>query len=89
MAPWRVAILCDAGKNSFIAAYDLPTGKRIWSAPREEIPSWGTPTVIEGRPDRAELVTNATKFARGYDPFTGKELWRLGGTSLAASWRRD
>jgi outer membrane protein assembly factor BamB len=25
-----------------------------------------------------ELVTNATKYARGYDPRTGEELWRLG-----------
>jgi outer membrane protein assembly factor BamB len=25
-----------------------------------------------------ELVTNATKYARGYDPQTGAELWRLG-----------
>src|SRR5262249_1598979 len=46
--------------------------------PREEIPSWGTPTIYEG-PSRAELLTNATKFARGYDPLTGQELWRLAG----------
>jgi outer membrane protein assembly factor BamB len=29
----------------------------------------------------AELVTHATKFIRGYDPATGKELWRLSGNS--------
>ena len=29
-------------------------------------------------PERTEVVTNATKFARGYDPKTGRELWRLG-----------
>ena len=28
-----------------------------------------------------ELVTNAPKFIRGYDPDTGKELWRLGRSS--------
>ena len=28
---------------------------------------------------QAELVTHATKFIRGYDPKTGKELWRLSG----------
>ena len=28
-----------------------------------------------------ELVTNASNFVRGYDPRTGKELWRLGGSS--------
>jgi outer membrane protein assembly factor BamB len=27
------------------------------------------------------LVTNASNFIRGYDPRTGKELWRLGGSS--------
>jgi outer membrane protein assembly factor BamB len=27
------------------------------------------------------LVTNASKFIRGYDPRTGKELWKLGGSS--------
>jgi outer membrane protein assembly factor BamB len=72
----KVIVQCDVGKNSFIAAYDVADGKRLWQTPREEIPSWGTPTVIEAN-GRAELVTNATKFARGYDPETGKELWRL------------
>ena len=32
------------------------------------------------RPDSL-LVTNASKFIRGYDPRTGRELWRLGGSS--------
>ena len=26
-------------------------------------------------------MTNASNFIRGYDPRTGKELWRLGGSS--------
>jgi outer membrane protein assembly factor BamB len=64
------------GKDSFIAAYSLADGKRIWQTPRAEIPSWGTPTVVDGK-GRAELVTNGTKFARGYDPETGAELWKL------------
>ncbi len=29
----------------------------------------------------AELVTNASNFIRGYDPDTGAERWRLGGSS--------
>jgi outer membrane protein assembly factor BamB len=68
---------CDLGKNSFIAAFDVNDGKEVWRTAREEIPSWGTPTLVEG-PERVELVTSATKFARGYDPLTGSELWRLG-----------
>jgi outer membrane protein assembly factor BamB len=71
-----VILQCDVGKNSFIAAYDVKTGNQVWQTSRDEIPSWGTPTVYEGEA-RAELITGGTKFARGYDPQTGKELWRL------------
>ncbi|MBI1791002.1 MAG: PQQ-binding-like beta-propeller repeat protein [Acidobacteria bacterium] len=72
----RVYVQCDRQQDSFVAAYDLATGKPVWTTPRKEIPSWGTPTVYEGK-TRAELVTNGTRSIRGYDPETGKELWRL------------
>jgi len=65
-------------KDSFIAAFDIKSGKQVWRTEREEIPSWGTPTVYEGK-TRAELITNATRAVRGYDPLTGKELWQLKG----------
>ena len=73
-----VILQCDIQKNSFIAAYSLKDGKQVWKTSREEIPSWGSPTIVEGK-GRVELVTNATKAARGYDPLTGKELWKLTG----------
>jgi outer membrane protein assembly factor BamB len=72
-----VIVQADVQKDSYIAAYDLKTGKQVWKTPREELPSWGTPTVYEGK-TRAELIANGTKFIRGYDPSTGKELWRIG-----------
>src|SRR5579871_6322889 len=72
-----VVIQCDRHKDSFLAAFDIDTGKPVWSTPRDEPPSWGTPTVYEG-PHRTELIANGTNYIRGYDPFTGKELWRLG-----------
>jgi outer membrane protein assembly factor BamB len=72
-----VIVQCDVGKNSFLAAFRAADGKEVWRKSRDEIPSWGTPTIVEG-PGRVELVTNATKYARGYDPLTGQELWRLG-----------
>lgn len=71
-----VIIQADVQKDSFIAAYSLKTGKLVWKTPREEISSWGTPTIYEGK-TRAELITNGSKAIRGYDPITGKELWRL------------
>ncbi|MCI0601622.1 ankyrin repeat domain-containing protein [bacterium] len=75
-----VIVQCDLHKNSFIGAFDVKSGKQIWLTPREEIPSWGSPTVHVGK-DRAELITNGTGFIRGYDPLTGKELWKLAGNS--------
>ena len=71
-----IIVQADIQKDSFIAAYDLKTGKPVWKTKREEISSWGTPTVYEGKL-RAELITNGSRAIRGYDPLTGKELWTL------------
>jgi outer membrane protein assembly factor BamB len=75
-----VIVQCDTQKQDFLLAADLETGATVWKADRDELPSWGTPTVYAGA-GRVELVTNASNFIRGYDPETGKELWRLGGSS--------
>ena len=75
-----VIVQCDTQADSFLLALDAATGKTAWKTERQELPSWGTPTVIS-TPAGDELVTNASNFIRGYDPKTGKELWRLGGSS--------
>jgi outer membrane protein assembly factor BamB len=75
-----VLLQCDTQADSFILALDAATGTIVWKTERDELPSWGTPTVATTSAG-AELVTNASKFVRGYDPQTGKELWRLGGSS--------
>jgi len=72
-----VILQVDLVENSYIAAFDIKTGKDAWRTKRDEQPSWPTPFLYEG-PPRNELVTAAARFARGYDPDTGKELWRLG-----------
>jgi outer membrane protein assembly factor BamB len=72
----EVIVQCDVGRDSFLAAYDLDSGKVLWMTARDEIPSWGTPTIWDCG-DHVELVANATKFIRGYDPRSGAELWRL------------
>lgn len=80
-----VIIQADIQKDSFIAAYDIKNGKLLWKTPREgELPGWGSPTVYEGK-TRAELVTAGAKAIRGYDPLTGKELWKLGPMSEIAT----
>jgi len=76
----RVIVQCDTQNDSFIAAFDLATGEPAWRTMRDELPSWGTPTIVTGA-ERTELITNGSNFIRGYDPRTGRELWRLGGSS--------
>ena len=71
-----VIVQADGHSQSFIAAYDLKTGKQAWRVERDEITSWSTPTVYEDK-RRAELIANGGRFIRGYDPQTGKELWRF------------
>jgi outer membrane protein assembly factor BamB len=75
-----VIVQCDQQKGSFLIALDHKSGNVVWKTERDELPSWGTPAIYPGK-TRTELVTNGSNFIRGYDPKTGKELWRLGGSS--------
>jgi outer membrane protein assembly factor BamB len=75
-----VFVQADTGRNAFLAALDLRTGRGVWSAERPRISSWSTPTVYEG-PGRSELLTNGSDHIISYDPNSGRELWRLDGTS--------
>jgi len=72
-----VIVQNDRHKGSFLAAYDLATGKEAWRSPREEWPSWSTPAMVRSSASRAELITNSPHFIRGHDPQSGKELWRI------------
>ena len=71
-----VIVQADGHKQSFIAAFNLKDGKQAWRVERNEITSWTTPTIYEGK-SRTELIANGGRYIRGYDPLTGKELWRF------------
>jgi outer membrane protein assembly factor BamB len=71
-----VIVQNDRQKDSFVAAYDLETGKEVWRADRDEKPSWSTPAIYRGEAG-AEVVTNGGNWIRANDPRTGEELWRL------------
>ena len=71
-----VILQCDIQKDSFIVAFDIADGSRKWTTKREEKPAWSTPVIYQGK-TRTELVTSGSLYYRGYDPLTGKELWRL------------
>ena len=75
-----VIVQCDTQADSFLIALKAETGETVWKTDRDELPSWGTPTVAMTKQGPV-LAANGSNFIRGYDPATGKELWRLGGSS--------
>ncbi len=74
----RVIIQADVMKDSFLAAFDIKDGKEIWRTPRDDYPTWSTPTIVVGT-NGAEIIVNGYKHSGGYDFKTGKELWKLSG----------
>jgi len=79
---WKdlVIVQVDTQADSFVIALKAATGEVAWKTPRAELPSWGTPTIAVTAAG-PRLVTNASNYVRGYDPVTGRELWKLGGSS--------
>lgn len=73
----RVIIVNDNRTQSYIAAYELRTGRELWNVPRQESQSWATPLVWENEL-RTEIVTASTNKVRSYD-LDGGLLWELKG----------
>ena len=76
----KVIVQCDTQNESFVIACDIKSGKTVWKTMRDELPSWGTPTIVKSS-KRTELVTNSSNWIYSYNPENGKEIWRLGGSS--------
>jgi outer membrane protein assembly factor BamB len=71
-----VIVQNDRQKDSFVAAFDLETGREVWRAARDEKPAWSTPALYRSETG-TELVTNGANWIRANDPRSGAELWRL------------
>ena len=80
----RVIFHMDGSDQQFIAALDKKTGKLAWKTPRsgemnknpQLKKAYGTPLVlkIDGK---EHVVSPAADWLYGYDPASGKELWKL------------
>ncbi|GAG51410.1 unnamed protein product, partial [marine sediment metagenome] len=73
-----VIIQCDVQKSSFIAAFNLKDGSQLWRTPRNDVPTWGTPTVYSGK-KHSQIIVNGYRHIGGYDIEAGKEIWKMTG----------
>jgi outer membrane protein assembly factor BamB len=73
-----LVIQCDVLENSFVAAYDVKTGKELWKQNRDEYPGWCTPNIYTYAGETF-IALNGFKHRGGYDFNTGKEIWKMSG----------
>jgi len=73
-----IILQCDIQSGSFLAAFDVTSGKELWRTERSDVPTWSTPTVYSVK-GKTRIVVNGFKHAGGYAFDTGKEIWRLEG----------
>ena len=74
----QVVMVYDNQEESYIASFDVKTGKERWRTEREEKRStWATPFVWEHKL-RTEIVTPGRTRIRSYD-LSGKVLWEMDG----------
>lgn len=73
-----VVIQADVQKNSFLAAFDVKTGKQLWRTTRTDVPTWGTPTIHQVGA-RTQVLVNGWRQAGAYDFKTGEEIWTIKG----------
>ena len=77
-----VIVQADAedGTDSWLIALDSRTGNEVWKTSRRPVQmSWTTPTLATAPDGSTQLLANGFELVAGYDPATGRELWRAGG----------
>ncbi|WP_397568983.1 PQQ-binding-like beta-propeller repeat protein [Schlesneria sp. T3-172] len=69
-------IACDGTDVQYVTALNKKTGEEVWKTPRDGKMAYSTPLLIEvnGQP---QLVSTGGEWAIGYEPRTGKEIWRF------------
>ncbi len=74
----KVVVLCDVQEGSFLAVYRIEDGKELWKTPREDVPTWGTPTIVE-HDGKTQILVNGWHHTGAYDFESGAEIWKLKG----------
>lgn len=74
----RVILLCDVQDDPFLAVFDAENGDELWRTERLDVPTWGTPSILE-KDGRTQIVCNGFRETAGYDLQTGERIWWLDG----------
>jgi outer membrane protein assembly factor BamB len=85
-----VIVWCGPGQWQTLLALDKKTGDKVWEhiepnpkaddldEPEDWLGTWSTPLIIK-TDRRDELIMPVVAALKGFDPKTGKELWRCAG----------
>lgn len=77
----RVILNEDHDSDSFLAAYDIRTGKQLWRTDRSEFPVGYASPVVWELGGKKQIVQAGTLRIVGYDFDTGREVWTVRGVS--------
>lgn len=72
IVPW------DHEGDSFVVAFDAPSGREKWRAARDERTTWATPVIVEVN-QRHQVILAGNDTCISYDLATGDEIWRCRG----------
>jgi outer membrane protein assembly factor BamB len=76
----KLVFSCDGASDPFLAAVDRRTGDLAWKTPREggsvKKFAFSTPLVIDVN-GRKQVISPGAGSVGGFDPKTGKEIWRV------------
>jgi outer membrane protein assembly factor BamB len=71
-------IQCDVLENSFVATYEVKTGKELWKTQRDDYPGWCTPAIYKNA-GKDYIALNGYMNRTGYDLESGKVVWKMSG----------
>ena len=71
----NLVIVNASVESRSLVAIDKTSGKVVWRAAGMDS-SWNTPHLVETPDGRQELAVTVKKWVLGFDPATGRELWR-------------
>lgn len=69
-------LACDGTDVQYITALDKNTGNEVWKTTRDGAMAYSTPLLVDVE-GKKQLISTGGEWAMGYEPKTGKEIWRF------------